>query len=103
MAAASARSSTRVCRKRRLAALSFLLALIGTGSTTEDEVDHVVDFHLQHPAFWSRKKHDRWARGSRVVAKVVGALWGAFLPSIISSELHLGHRQRIPSWSILRW
>lgn len=53
--------------------MSFLLALIGTGSTTEDEVDHVVDFHLRHPAFWSRKKHDRWARGSRVVAKVVGA------------------------------
>jgi hypothetical protein len=53
--------------------LSFLLALIGTGSTTEDEVDDVVDFHLQHPAFWSNKKHDRWARGSRVVAKVVGA------------------------------
>lgn len=56
-----------------LGVLSFLLALIGTGSTTEGEVDDVVDFHLQHPAFWSSKKHDRWARGSRVVAKVVGA------------------------------
>ena len=53
--------------------MSFILALIGTRATGADDVEDVVDFHLDHPAFWSGTKHSRWAKGSRVVAKVAGA------------------------------
>lgn len=52
--------------------MTYLLAVIGTRETTEDEVEAVVEHHLRHPAFWSSTKHDAWARGSRVVAKVAG-------------------------------
>ena len=56
-----------------LLVVSFLLALIGTRDTHEGDIEDVVEFHLrEHPAFWSNTKHDRWARGTRVVAKVVG-------------------------------
>lgn len=59
---------TRVYSRR----VTYLLAPIGTRETTEDEIDGVVEHHLRHPAFWSNVKHDAWARGSRVVAKMAG-------------------------------
>jgi hypothetical protein len=32
-----------------------------------------VDYHLrERQTFWSTTKHDRWARGTRVVAKMAG-------------------------------
>jgi hypothetical protein len=53
--------------------MSFLVALIGTRDTAERDIDAVVTFHLlERPAFWSNTKHDSWAKGTRVVAKVVG-------------------------------
>ncbi|MGA9313069.1 MAG: hypothetical protein WBV77_00410 [Solirubrobacteraceae bacterium] len=53
--------------------MSFLVALIGTRDTTTDDIDAVLDYHLrQRPAFWSGAKHDRWAQGTRVVAKMAG-------------------------------
>jgi hypothetical protein len=52
--------------------MSYLLALIGNKYTTEADLDGTLEFHLkERPAFWSDIKHPRWAKGSRVVAKVV--------------------------------
>lgn len=53
--------------------VSFLVALIGTRSTSREEIDAVLEYHLrERPAFWSATKHDRWAKGTRVVAKMAG-------------------------------
>ncbi len=54
--------------------MSFLLAPIGTRTTRASDVTDVVEFHLyERRAFWSNVRHARWAKGSRVVAKIVGA------------------------------
>jgi hypothetical protein len=52
--------------------VTYLLAPIGTRDTTEGEVEAVIEHHLHHPAFWSAIRHDSWAKGSRVVAKMTG-------------------------------
>lgn len=51
----------------------YLLALIGTSDSTAGDIDGVIRFHLERPAFWTGDKHDRWAKGTRVVAKIAGA------------------------------
>ena len=52
--------------------MTYLLAPIGTRDTTEGEVEAVIEHHVRHPAFWSAIRHDSWAKGSRVVAKMTG-------------------------------
>lgn len=53
--------------------MTYILALIGTARMTSDDVEDVVRFHLETPAFWTTAQHVHWARGTRVVAKIVGA------------------------------
>jgi|SRR5437660_8863920 len=55
--------------------MAQILALIGTRRTKPSDVEGVVRFHLDeaHSAFWSNVRHDHYARGTRVAAKVAGA------------------------------